>query len=53
MFGMRFWVPFICFTEKSYFENKSLSLSNIFSGTVFPLKFMMLGNVELSIRIKK
>ena len=35
------------------FENQSLSLSNIFFGTVFPLKFMMLGNAEQSIRIRK
>ena len=51
--GIRLWSPFICFTEKSYFENQSFSLSNIFSGTFFPLKFMMLGKAELSILTRK
>ena len=34
MSGIRFWDPFICLTEKSYLENQSFNLSNIFSGTV-------------------
>ena len=33
---MRFWDPFIYLTEKSYLENQSFNLSNIFSGTVLP-----------------
>ena len=51
--GMRFWDPFICLTEKSYLENQSFNLSNIFSGTVLPLKLRILGKAELSIRMRK
>ena len=51
--GIRFWDPFICLTEKSYLENQSFNLSNIFSGTVLPLKLRMLGKAELSIRMRK
>ena len=51
--GIRLWSPFICFTEKSYFENQSFNFSNIFSGTFFPLKFMMFGKAELSILTRK
>ena len=29
--GIRLWDPFICLTEKSYLENQSFNLSNIFS----------------------
>ena len=51
--GIRLWSPFIYFTDKSYFENQSFSLSNIFLGSFLPLKFMMLGKTELSIRTRK
>ncbi|PAL53941.1 hypothetical protein CEJ84_20100, partial [Acinetobacter baumannii] len=51
--GIRFWDPFICLTEKSYLENQSFNRSNIFSGTVLPLKLRMLGKAELSIWMRK
>ena len=51
--GIRLWSPFICFTEKSDLENQSFNRSNIFSGTFFLLKFMMLGKAELSILTRK
>ena len=51
--GIRFWDPFICLTEKSYLENQSFNLSNIFSGTVLPLKLKILGKIELSMRMRK
>ena len=32
---IRFWDPFICLAEKSYLENQSFNLSNIFSGQFY------------------
>ena len=51
--GIRFWDPFICLTKKSYLENQSFNRSNIFSGTVLPLKLRILGKAELSSRMRK
>ena len=45
--------PLYMLNRKSYLENQSFNLSNIFSGTVLPLKLRILGKAELSIRIRK
>ena len=40
---MRFWDPFICLTEKSYLENQSFNLSNIFFGNSFTFEMKDIG----------
>ena len=41
--GIRFWDPFICLTEKSYLENQSFNLSNIFFKNSFAFEIENIG----------
>ena len=50
--GTRFCFPLMCWTVKSYLENRVLRLSNYLSGSNLFLKSMILGKEELSMLIR-
>ena len=50
--GMRFCLPLMCWTVKSYLENQVLRLSNCLSGSNLFLKSKIRGKEELSMWIR-
>ena len=50
--GMRFCLPFMCWTVKSYLANQFLRLSNCLSGSNLFLKSKIRGKEELSMLIR-
>ena len=50
--GMRFYLPFMCWTVKSNLANQFLRLSSCLSGSGLFLKSKILGKEELSMLIR-